>query len=73
MLCLKLTVDTKQGNLDAALEIYEKALKVATEKEKMHIIPILYIHFFRLKFMVMSSEIFCPLLTWKFAYTSDLR
>ncbi|XP_023758120.1 pre-mRNA-processing factor 39-2 isoform X2 [Lactuca sativa] len=48
-------MEKRLGNLDTALDIYKKALKMAAEKEKMHIIPILYIHFFRLKYLITSS------------------
>ncbi|KAI3800696.1 hypothetical protein L1987_28790 [Smallanthus sonchifolius] len=48
-------METRLGNMDTALEIYKKALKMAAEKQKMSIIPILYIHFFRLKFLITGS------------------
>ncbi|XP_071715826.1 pre-mRNA-processing factor 39-2 [Rutidosis leptorrhynchoides] len=51
----KANMETRLGNMDTALEIYDKALKMAAEKDKMHIIPTLYIHFFRLKFLITGS------------------
>ncbi|KAI3741511.1 hypothetical protein L1987_59185 [Smallanthus sonchifolius] len=48
-------METRLGNMDTALEIYKKALKMAAEKQKMSIIPILYINFFRLKFLITGS------------------
>ncbi|KAI3709904.1 hypothetical protein L2E82_39672 [Cichorium intybus] len=48
-------MEKRLGNSDTALDIYKKALKIAAEKEKIHIIPILYIHFFRLKYLITGS------------------
>ncbi|KAK1420319.1 hypothetical protein QVD17_21824 [Tagetes erecta] len=48
-------METRLGNMDTALEIYDKALKMAAKKQKISIIPILYIHFFRLKFLITGS------------------
>lgn len=49
-------MEKRLGNLETALDIYDKALKIAAEKEKMHVIPILYIHLFRLKYVITGSE-----------------
>ncbi|KVH87043.1 RNA-processing protein, HAT helix [Cynara cardunculus var. scolymus] len=49
-------MEKRLGNLDTALDIYDKALKMAADKEKMHIIPILYIQLFRLKYLITGSE-----------------
>ncbi|KAI7730343.1 hypothetical protein M8C21_025100, partial [Ambrosia artemisiifolia] len=48
-------METRLGNMDTALGIYDKALKLAAEKQKMSIIPILYIHLFRLKFLITGN------------------
>ncbi|KAK9056019.1 hypothetical protein SSX86_027106 [Deinandra increscens subsp. villosa] len=48
-------METRLGNMDTALGIYDKALKRAAEKQKINAIPILYIHFFRLKFLITGS------------------
>ncbi|KAL4563590.1 hypothetical protein LXL04_027634 [Taraxacum kok-saghyz] len=48
-------MEKRLGNLATALDVYKKALKTAAEREKMHIIPILYIHFFRLKYLITGS------------------
>lgn len=45
-----------QGNLVAASSIYEKALTLAAARQKLHTVPILYIHFSRLKYLVHSSR-----------------
>ncbi|KAL8235984.1 hypothetical protein R6Q59_017065 [Mikania micrantha] len=45
-------METRLGNMDKALEIYNKALKMAAKKQRMTLVPILYIHFFRLKFVL---------------------
>lgn len=41
-----------QGNLESACSIYKEALEVAAAEEKSHALPILYVHFSRLKYMV---------------------
>ncbi|MFS7931744.1 putative tetratricopeptide-like helical domain superfamily [Helianthus anomalus] len=48
-------METRLGNMDKALGIYDKALKMAAEKQKISVIPILYIHLFRLKFLITGS------------------
>lgn len=41
-----------QGNTESAFSIYNEALKRAATEEKLHALPILYIHFSRLKYIV---------------------
>jgi len=41
-----------QGNIESAFSIYNEALKKAATEEKLHALPILYIHFSRLKYIV---------------------
>ncbi|XP_076960367.1 pre-mRNA-processing factor 39-2-like [Bidens hawaiensis] len=48
-------MEARLGNKNAALGIYDKALKIAAKKQKISTIPILYIHFFRLKFLITGS------------------
>ncbi|KAK3037404.1 hypothetical protein RJ639_030166 [Escallonia herrerae] len=45
-------MERRLGNLAAASSIYEKALKLAADTQKLHNVSILYIHFSRLKYMV---------------------
>lgn len=40
--------------MESALSIYKEALEMAAVQEKLDALPILYIHFFRLKCMVGS-------------------
>ncbi|XP_052202218.1 pre-mRNA-processing factor 39-2 isoform X2 [Diospyros lotus] len=48
-------MERRLGNYTAASSIYEKALELAAERQKLHSIPILYIHFSRLKYMMTGS------------------
>uniref|UniRef100_A0A5B6ZIY4 Uncharacterized protein n=1 Tax=Davidia involucrata TaxID=16924 RepID=A0A5B6ZIY4_DAVIN len=48
-------MEKRLGNFAAAFHVYEKALEMAAERQKLHIIPNLYIHFSRLKYMITSS------------------
>jgi len=41
-----------QGNTESACSIYEEALKMATTEENLHALPILCVHFSRLKYIV---------------------
>lgn len=41
-----------QGNFVAASKIYEEALEMAAMNKKLHMLPVLYIRFSRLKYMV---------------------
>lgn len=41
-----------QGNFTAASTIFREALEMAAEKKQLHTLPILYIHFSRLTYMV---------------------
>jgi pre-mRNA-processing factor 39 len=43
-----------QGNTESAFSIYQEAIEIAAAEEKLHALPILYIHFSRLKYMVCS-------------------
>ncbi|KAK9072970.1 hypothetical protein SSX86_007292 [Deinandra increscens subsp. villosa] len=43
--------------MDKTLGIYDKALKRAAEKQKINAIPILYVHFYRFKFLVNREEL----------------
>lgn len=43
-----------QGNMESAFSIYKEALEMAAAEEKLHALPILYVHFSRLKYMVGS-------------------
>ncbi|CAA3029455.1 mRNA processing [Olea europaea subsp. europaea] len=48
-------MEKRLGNLAAASSTYEKGLKIASEKQKLHILPTLYFHFSRLTFMITGS------------------
>ncbi|KAL2494590.1 Tetratricopeptide repeat (TPR)-like superfamily protein [Forsythia ovata] len=48
-------MEKRLGNLAAASATYEKGLKIASDKQKLHILPTLYFHFARLTFMITSS------------------
>ncbi|KAH6776753.1 hypothetical protein C2S52_014314 [Perilla frutescens var. hirtella] len=48
-------LERRLGNYAAASAIYEKALKKAREKQKLHVIPSLYSHFARLTFLITGS------------------
>ncbi|KAL3833590.1 hypothetical protein ACJIZ3_008326 [Penstemon smallii] len=48
-------MERRLGNFAAASAVYVKALKTATEKQKLHIIPSLYSHYARLTFMITGS------------------
>lgn len=43
------------GNIEAAQEIYDKAIKMAHEKQNLTILPLLYINFARFTFVVTRS------------------
>lgn len=51
-----------QGNIEAAFNIYKEALEMAEAEEKMHALPILYVHYSRLKYTV---GLIFPLLSCK--------
>lgn len=40
--------------MEAASNVYKEALEMAAVEEKLQILPILYVHFSRLKYMVGS-------------------
>ncbi|KAI8001984.1 Pre-mRNA-processing factor 39 [Camellia lanceoleosa] len=48
-------MEKRLGSFAAASNVYEKALEMAAEKQKLQSVPILYIHFARLKYMMTSS------------------
>ena len=41
-----------QGNTESAFSIYKEALKMAAAEKMLHALPILYVHFSRLKYLV---------------------
>ncbi|XP_026395144.1 probable serine/threonine-protein kinase mps1 isoform X3 [Papaver somniferum] len=45
-------MEKRLGNNEAAYIIYEKALEIAKEKQMAHVLPTLYVHFSRFKYMV---------------------
>ncbi|WJX53305.1 hypothetical protein P8452_39313 [Trifolium repens] len=47
----KANMEKRLGNMESALSIYQEAIEIAAEEEKLHALPILYIHFSRLKYM----------------------
>ncbi|KAF7840405.1 Pre-mRNA-processing factor 39 [Senna tora] len=47
----KANMEKRLGNMEAAFNIYKEALEMAAAK-KLHTLPILYVHFSRLKYMV---------------------
>ncbi|KAH7839009.1 hypothetical protein Vadar_033672 [Vaccinium darrowii] len=48
-------MEKRLGNLTAAVSVYEKALALAAERQQLHSVPNLYIHFSRLKYMMTGS------------------
>ncbi|KAI3466792.1 hypothetical protein Pfo_023455, partial [Paulownia fortunei] len=48
-------LERRLGNFAAASATYEKALKKAREKQKLHVLPSLYFHFARLTFLITGS------------------
>ncbi|XP_065878655.1 pre-mRNA-processing factor 39-2 isoform X2 [Euphorbia lathyris] len=53
---MRANMEKRLGNSVAASTIYKDALETATAKEKWHILPVLYIHFSRLKYNVTDCE-----------------
>ncbi|KAE9602926.1 hypothetical protein Lal_00050182 [Lupinus albus] len=51
----KANMERRLGDIGSALNIYKEALEVAALGKKLHALPILYIHFFRLKYMSTNS------------------
>ncbi|KAK7399727.1 hypothetical protein VNO78_10916 [Psophocarpus tetragonolobus] len=47
----KANMEKRLGNTESAFSIYKEALKMAPTEEKLHALPILYVHFSRLKYM----------------------
>ncbi|KAL8113173.1 uncharacterized protein LOC141667685 isoform X2 [Apium graveolens] len=48
-------MEKRLGNLAGASSIYENALNLASNKQKLHTVPVLYIHYSRLKHLIASS------------------
>ncbi|KEH20704.1 Pre-mRNA-processing factor 39, putative [Medicago truncatula] len=47
----KANMEKRLGNMESAFSIYKEALEIAAAEEKQPALPILYVHFSRLKFM----------------------
>ncbi|GAV79580.1 hypothetical protein CFOL_v3_23045 [Cephalotus follicularis] len=52
---LRANMEKRLGNFLAASEIFEEALEIAAAKNKLHALPMLYVHFSRLKYMTTDS------------------
>ncbi|XP_009765976.1 uncharacterized protein LOC107789835 isoform X2 [Nicotiana tabacum] len=48
-------MEKRLGNCTAACDIYERAIKMAVEEEKLQFLPTLYIFYYRLKHMITAS------------------
>ncbi|XP_020681278.1 uncharacterized protein LOC110098711 isoform X2 [Dendrobium catenatum] len=48
-------MEKRLGNIEAAQEIYDKAIKMAHEKHNLKILPLLYVNFARFTFVVTHS------------------
>ncbi|XAR66662.1 hypothetical protein NMG60_11012964 [Bertholletia excelsa] len=48
-------MEKRMGNFTAAACVYEKSLEMAAQRQKLHTVPVLYIHFCHLKYMMTSS------------------
>ncbi|EOY27807.1 hypothetical protein QUC31_012696 [Theobroma cacao] len=53
---IKANMEKRLGNFVAASNIYKEAVEIAAAKEKFDILPILYIHFSRLQYMITSKS-----------------
>ncbi|XWS19788.1 hypothetical protein CRYUN_Cryun31cG0046400 [Craigia yunnanensis] len=53
---IKANMEKRLGNLVAASNTYKEALEIAAAKEKFDILPILYINFSRLQYMITSNS-----------------
>ncbi|KAJ1426198.1 Tetratricopeptide-like helical domain superfamily [Sesbania bispinosa] len=51
----KANMEKRLGNMESAFSIYKEALEKAAAEEKLHTVPILYVHFSRLKYMSTNS------------------
>ncbi|TKY60102.1 Pre-mRNA-processing factor 39 [Spatholobus suberectus] len=51
----KANMEKRLGNTESAFSIFKEALKMAAAEEKLHALPILYVHFSRLKYMSTNS------------------
>ncbi|CAL5214251.1 unnamed protein product [Lathyrus oleraceus] len=47
----KANMEKRLGNTESAFSIYKEALEIAATEEKLQALPILYVHFSRLKYM----------------------
>ncbi|PON41745.1 HAT (Half-A-TPR) repeat, partial [Parasponia andersonii] len=52
---MKANMEKRLGNFVAACNIFAEALAMAVLKKKSHTLPILYVHFSRLKYMITDS------------------
>nr|KYP76874.1 Pre-mRNA-processing factor 39 [Cajanus cajan] len=52
----KANMEKRLGNTESAFSIYKEALKMASAEGKLHALPLLYVHFSRLKYMVDSVD-----------------
>ncbi|WJX47347.1 hypothetical protein P8452_34048 [Trifolium repens] len=52
----KANMEKRLGNTESAFSIYQEAIEIAAAEEKLHALPILYIHFSRLKYMSTNDE-----------------
>ncbi|XP_048318229.1 pre-mRNA-processing factor 39-2 isoform X1 [Ziziphus jujuba] len=52
---VKANMERRLGNFMAASKVYEEALEMAAVKKKLHSLPLLYIRFSRLKYMITNS------------------
>lgn len=52
---LKANMEKRMGNFNAASTIFREALEMAAEKKQLHTLPILYVHFSRLTYMMTGS------------------
>ncbi|XP_016438336.2 uncharacterized protein LOC107764294 isoform X1 [Nicotiana tabacum] len=48
-------MEKRLGNCSAACDIYERAIKMAVEEQKLQCLPMLYISYYRLKHMITAS------------------
>ncbi|XP_020225886.1 RNA polymerase II degradation factor 1 isoform X2 [Cajanus cajan] len=51
----KANMEKRLGNTESAFSIYKEALKMASAEGKLHALPLLYVHFSRLKYMSTDS------------------
>ncbi|KAG5025253.1 hypothetical protein JHK86_021167 [Glycine max] len=51
----KANMEKRLGNTESAFSIYKEALKMAAAEKMLHALPILYVHFSRLKYLSTNS------------------